>query len=111
MSEIQTVEVEQGPALFSTIFKKPLDARNRTEAVHIFLHVTVGRNEKRNKPALELTDLRASLVLCLLINSEWVYYLRTNKTEKKTKQQETMENLYNKGKRILSSKLTGRAVL
>ena len=102
MSEIQTVEVEQGPALFSTIFKKPLDARNRTEAVHIFLHVTVGRNEKRNKPALELTDLRASLVLCLLINSEWVYYLRTNKTEKKTKQQETMENLYNKGKRILS---------
>lgn len=37
-------------------FKRPLDAWNMTKAVHIVLHVTVGRNEKRNQPAPELTD-------------------------------------------------------
>lgn len=35
VSEMQTVEGEEGPTSSSAIFKRPLDARNRTEAVHI----------------------------------------------------------------------------
>ena len=56
MSELQTGKVEEGLTSLNATFKRPLDAWNTTKAVHIVLHVTVGRNEKRNQPALELTD-------------------------------------------------------
>jgi len=32
---MQTVAGEEGPTSLSAIFKRPLDARNRTEAMHI----------------------------------------------------------------------------
>lgn len=56
MPELQTGEVEECLTALNATFQKPLDAWNRTKAMCIVLHVTVGRNEKRNEPALELKD-------------------------------------------------------
>lgn len=56
MPELQTGKVEECLTALNATFQKPLDAWNRTKAMCIVLHVTVGRNEKRNEPALELKD-------------------------------------------------------
>ena len=56
MSELQTGKVEECLTALNATFQKPRDAWNRTKAMCIVLHVTVGRNEKRNEPALELKD-------------------------------------------------------
>ena len=72
MSELQIGRVEECLTALNATFQKPLDAWNRTKAKCIVLHVTVGRNEKRNEPALELKDLTTGLKPCLLINSRAV---------------------------------------